>query len=310
MSCCSSSRAQLHAGPPVPSYGSEGGRAQAAQAEHAGIAVGSVVEAHGLVGTPQHNGKIGTVTSYNKGKAQYIVLLEGADGKQLSLRPSNLRPAGSQHEVGSVVEIHGLVSTKQHNRKIGTVASYNENSGQYIVLLAGADGKQLSLRPSNLRPAGYTHEVGSVVEVHGLVSMPQHNSKIGTVASYNESNGQYIIVVAGEEGKKLSLRPANMRPQRAARAETDISAMDEATALAAEIADIEALMKEVGADPERAMLLFAPDATAAGVESTANLPARTNKSEAQLPVRLGGMSAPQQAAEEKFKRSDPLTGRI
>ena len=114
----------------------------------------------------------------------------------------------------------------------------------------------------------------------------------------------------GDEEKLLQNVRAKYQESTAARAETDISAMDEATALAAEIADIEALMKEVGADPERAMLLFAPDATAAGVESTANLPARTNKSEAQLPVRLGGMSAPQQAAEAKFKRSDPLTGRI
>ena len=53
--------------------------------------------------------------------------------------------------------------------------------------------------------------VGSVVDVHGLVVSLQHNGKTGRVISHNDSNSQYIIVVADDDGKQLSLRPANLR---------------------------------------------------------------------------------------------------
>jgi hypothetical protein len=53
--------------------------------------------------------------------------------------------------------------------------------------------------------------VGRTVQIHGLTGIgwwPQNNGKIGKVSSYDEHNGRYSVVVAGES---LSVRAGNLR---------------------------------------------------------------------------------------------------
>ena len=53
------------------------------------------------------------------------------------------------------------------------------------------------------------HTAGALVEVHGLVGMPEHNFKIGTVKSHDPVKGRYIIQMLS--GNALSLLPVNLR---------------------------------------------------------------------------------------------------
>ena len=52
--------------------------------------IGDIVEAHSLQGAPQHNGKIGTVESFNDEKGRYTVALDEG-GNMLSLKEANLQ---------------------------------------------------------------------------------------------------------------------------------------------------------------------------------------------------------------------------
>ena len=63
---------------------------QPSRAETAEAIVGLSVEAIGLQGAPQHNGKTGTVESWDAGKGRYVIVLDEG-GRRMALRSANLR---------------------------------------------------------------------------------------------------------------------------------------------------------------------------------------------------------------------------
>jgi hypothetical protein len=67
-------------------------RLQAPKATVEHIATGTTVRIHGLKGAAQHNGKIGTIVSFNKKTGRYGVKTadQGVDAKPLGLKPANI----------------------------------------------------------------------------------------------------------------------------------------------------------------------------------------------------------------------------
>jgi hypothetical protein len=117
---------------------------------------GTRVQVKGLKSTPQHNGKIGTVSDTSKDGNRLIVDLDGQGVAQpLSLKPANLGRMSTELEAdypkGTRVQVKGLKSTPQHNGKLGTVSDTSKDGNRLIVDLDGQGVAQpLSLKPANL----------------------------------------------------------------------------------------------------------------------------------------------------------------
>eukprot|EP01047_Picozoa_sp_COSAG01_P062591 COSAG01_NODE_7982_length_2965_cov_4.504536_1_plen_417_part_00 len=91
--------------------------------------------------------------------------------------------------------------------------------------------------------------VGRTVQIHGLTGIgwwPQNNGKIGKVSSYDEHNGRYSVVVAGES---LSVRAGNLRvvPPRQDLATPWPSLTDVQKAMTLEI-EVDSVYRRLGAE--------------------------------------------------------------
>ena len=97
----------------------------------------------GLAGSPELNGAHVTVTGYSEEDGRYQAELP--DGRPASLPPANLRlPAGTR------VKVVGLTKGTQWNEQWGVVAEFDEPGERYLVEVG--PGRQLKVRPANLRP--------------------------------------------------------------------------------------------------------------------------------------------------------------
>eukprot|EP01052_Picozoa_sp_SAG31_P027829 SAG31_NODE_2637_length_5336_cov_2.105977_9_plen_301_part_00 len=94
---CTSATAEATSTCSVKHAGCIPGARASASAE--GVAVGMAIEVHSLVGSPQHNGKMGTVLSYNADKGRYNVHLR--DGEKIGIKQANIRPATHTYEAAS-----------------------------------------------------------------------------------------------------------------------------------------------------------------------------------------------------------------
>ena len=88
------------------------------------------VRMHGLEGQPDLNGLTGTVLAWDDNKQRYNIYIS-AKSKSVSLRPSNI-----VLDTGSVGRIVGLVSKPELNCKLGTITSFNSESGRYEIQLS------------------------------------------------------------------------------------------------------------------------------------------------------------------------------
>ena len=56
--------------------------------------------------------------------------------------------------------------------------------------------------------AGEEYGPGAKIEVRGLVGVPRHNGKFGTVVHYDADKGRYAVAL--DSGGRIALRPANL----------------------------------------------------------------------------------------------------
>jgi nucleoredoxin len=109
---------------------------------------GTTVTIQGLVGAAQHNGKTGTLLSFDGAKGRYVVALGG--DAQLAVKPGNV--ALQELILGENVAVHGLQWAPQHNGKRGVVVgAADPTSGRYAVQIDGEPAdKALGLKIGNL----------------------------------------------------------------------------------------------------------------------------------------------------------------
>lgn len=114
---------------------------------------GTKVAIQGLVGAAQHNGKTGTLLSFDSAKGRFTVALDGGGGgtPQLAVKPGNV--AVQALGLGQKVSVFGLQGAPQHNGKRGVVAGgLNQESGRYAVKVEGEENA-LGLKLGNLELA-------------------------------------------------------------------------------------------------------------------------------------------------------------
>ena len=114
---------------------------------------GTIVAIQGLVGAAQHNGKTGTLLSFDKAKGRFVVALSGGDTAQLAVKPANI--ALQSLGLGTAVAVHGLQGAPQHNGKRGVVVGGPDaKTGRYAVQIDGeTKDKALGLKLANLELA-------------------------------------------------------------------------------------------------------------------------------------------------------------
>ena len=149
---------------------------------------------HGLKGASQHNGKTGTVKSFNENKERYTVDTDGGE-ERLSLKQSNLT------QVLSGVIVTNVASRTEFNGQTGTICGYASDSGRYIVQLRS--GQSMGLVPAKVILPN-----GSRCVVHGLTSAAQHNGRRAIVKQYDAAAGRYVVET--DRGSALKLRRDNV----------------------------------------------------------------------------------------------------
>ena len=134
--------------------------------------------------------------------------------------------------VGAEVQIHGLTGSMEHNGSRGHLLRHDEEKGRWEVQLTiGERGRVMLLKPANLQvsmadeswaAAGETSmavpgqdrrlEVGAVVRVHSLLSVPEHNGACCILERLDTESGRWEARTVPEngKGKTLALKPANM----------------------------------------------------------------------------------------------------
>ena len=120
------------------------------------LPAGTRLQVHSLVSKPELNGAMGTIVSNKYDGAKQFVrynvnIPKSSGGKStlLALKPSNLRT--ETFKPSDYVTVVGLVNAKQHNGKIGTVVSFNEQKKRYNITLDNSTNHQtLALKYENL----------------------------------------------------------------------------------------------------------------------------------------------------------------
>lgn len=94
---------------------------------------------HGIESQPDLNGRKGTVISWSVQKERYSIYIID-HSKVVSLKPGNVVLAN-----GTVGHIIGLVSKPELNGRLGTIKSWNRESGRYDVQLSATQVLRLKL---------------------------------------------------------------------------------------------------------------------------------------------------------------------
>jgi curved DNA-binding protein CbpA len=99
---------------------------------------------------------------------------------------------------GTEVTIHGLKKAMEHNRKTGTVISWDASRWRYEVLV---EGKNLSFKPENLTQ-------GCAREFTRLESRPDLNEQTGEIMEYDDESGRYMVQLRNST-VTMKVRPQN-----------------------------------------------------------------------------------------------------
>lgn len=172
--------------------------------------VGAEIVIAGLSKCPSFNGLQGTVQSFDAQSGRYCILLACPPvcGSQTAmLKRENCQEISL--EVGADVVIEGLEKCPEFNNLVGTVQSFEEQSGRYKVELPGK--KTAMLKRGNLRLSSIT--AGTEVILEGLSKCPSFNGLRGTVQTFEEKCGRYSIVLSTPEGgcRSTMVKRSNFR---------------------------------------------------------------------------------------------------
>jgi hypothetical protein len=210
------------------------------------LTVGHTARIHSLSndnGGANLNGRLGTVVAFDPEQRLFTIALAAAsqlagtatdpsaqDSRQTcSVPPENVQREGSaslrvrtQQHAGDCVEIFGVQGI--HGARGELVAFDPDQKKPYAVLLQEGEGEALKVTSAGskivhvgveqLRRVA-TLEVGDVVRVRGLTSVTGQiiNGAYGTVQSYDELRGRYVVAVAGagKVGGTHALLAANLQ---------------------------------------------------------------------------------------------------
>merc|ERR1719240_2073345 len=151
---------------------------------------GTAVTVRGLTTAVEHNGKSGTVVSWDSKRSRYEV---DVDSKSLSLKPQNLTQV-------CTVELVGLESRPELNGKIGEIFNYDEEKGRYMVRLATSDTAM------KFRPGNCILKQGAHVIVQGL-SVAQLNGLMGKIVGNDRDAQRYVVQL--QSGKQIKIKYDN-----------------------------------------------------------------------------------------------------
>ena len=170
------------------------GRTQQPRYPKHAIPKDTTVYIHCLKGASQHNGKTGTIKSFNENKERYTVETDGGE-ERLSLKQANLT------QVLSGVIVTHVESRAEFNGQTGTICGYTADAGRYIVQLKS--GQSMGLVPSKVILPNGTRCV-----VQGLNAAAQHNGRRAIVKQYDASAGRYVVET--DRGSALKVRRENV----------------------------------------------------------------------------------------------------
>mmetsp|Transcript_20325 Transcript_20325/g.43369 ORF Transcript_20325/g.43369 Transcript_20325/m.43369 type:complete len:359 (-) Transcript_20325:360-1436(-) len=184
-------------GMPRGFMGKGGGKGRAPQKPHPAwaIPIGTTVVVRGLEKAPQHNGKTGSITSFDETKLRYSVEI---DDQTLSLRGQNL----TQH--CPRVKVVGIESQPELNGQTGTVLNYDDNQGRYTVKVsARVNGRDVfGLKPDNI-----ILPQGTRVSIKGL-SKEEFNGMMAQITSVDEEAARYQVQC--QNGRAIKIKYENV----------------------------------------------------------------------------------------------------
>ena len=105
---------------------------------------GAPVQLHSLSAAAL-NGLVGRCGPYDSAKGRCPVALAG---RTVAVEPCNLRPL---FPPGTPVELHSLASSPALNGRTGRCGRFDSAKGRYAVVLDGAAGRGVHVKPANLR---------------------------------------------------------------------------------------------------------------------------------------------------------------
>ena len=115
--------------------------------------------------------------------------------------------AASKGRETTIGFLNGLVNKKDLNGTPVEIRLYSREKKQYLVRMAGGDGSQLYVEPSNI-----IFNMDTNVYVHGLQNASQYNGKLGETKDYLHKNGRYTVELQDAE-KLITVKPENLLAQ-------------------------------------------------------------------------------------------------
>jgi hypothetical protein len=168
--------------------GGKGMQTQAAPEQFDAIPNGTRVLVRGLVSAATHNGELGTVREFDRGRGRYSVQLE--DGNTLALKPQNLL------QLVRKCVITGIQSQAELNGQQAGIYEWDDEKQRYSVRLES--NMRLTVKPGNIILPKATR-----VCVCGLVGGAQHNGKWGCIRDIDEAAGRYNVQVSAQQSIRI-----------------------------------------------------------------------------------------------------------
>jgi hypothetical protein len=152
------------------------------------LPIGTSVVIRGLVNAADHNGKTGSVKSFDEVHRRYQVVLQ-EDGSLVAVKPQNLTQQCS-------IEVVGLESKPELNGTVGDIFGYEAEDGRYRLLLHKPP-LALSLQRRNC-----LLKQGTRVVLQGL-SNAKFNGEMARIVRIDRSIGRYIVQCRGGDQIKV-----------------------------------------------------------------------------------------------------------
>lgn len=147
------------------------------------------VSVHSLQSAPQHNGREGKLVAYDADKNRYSVSFDEEESS-ISIKPSNFV------QLVQNVKLRDIASRPQLNGCLGHIIGLSGD--RFHVRLAGAGSAVVGVALVNLVLPPETR-----VHVHSLSGAPQYNGQTGKVIQFLETEGRYLVEIAGSRQLKL-----------------------------------------------------------------------------------------------------------
>jgi tetratricopeptide (TPR) repeat protein len=123
--------------------------------------------------------------------------------------PSNVQAKMTASKSRSITigYCHGIANRNDLNGTSVEIRLFSREKRQYLVRMAGGDGSQLYVKPSNILFNPHTS-----VYIHGLQNANQYNGKSGLTKGYSDNNGRYTVELNHTE-KLVTVKPDNLLVQ-------------------------------------------------------------------------------------------------